>query len=159
MERTKLKDKKMTNSEIVSFYGSDIFEYKDYTKSAGYLQHKGTSVREHSISTARISVALARHTPFKYDYAALVRGSLLHDYFLYDWHDKNKDIEHHMYNHASRALQNAARDFAINPIEADMIKKHMFPVNLTAIPRYRETFLLTLSDKIAALREIFLWKR
>ena len=83
-----------------------------------------------------------------------MRGALLHDYFLYDWHDKDHP-KRHGWKHASIALENAADDFSINPVEADMIKKHMFPFNLTAVPRYRETVILTVADKVCSFKETF----
>ena len=41
-----------------------------------------------------------------------------------------------------------------NKIEKDMIIKHMWPVTL-AIPRYPQTFILTLVDKYCATMESF----
>jgi len=153
MTRKKL-DKKYSNRSVVIHYGADIIESDLYTKCAECIQHGNTSVREHEISVALTSVAIARRLPFKFSYRSLVRGSLLHDFFLYDWHDKDKNVDNHALNHASYALENAANNYAINPIEADMIRKHMFPLNLTP-PKYRETLILTLSDKICTIRETF----
>jgi len=151
MSRSKL-DKHFSSKETVWHYGADILDSEIYTKCAHYIQHGDTSVREHSISVAMTSVAIARRLPFKFAYSSLVRGSLLHDFFLYDWHDKNKPIDNHAFGHASRALENAAQWFSINPLEADMIKKHMFPLNITP-PKYRETVILTIADKICSFKE------
>ena len=134
--------------------GADILSSKEHKACDKYIQHGDTSVRDHSISVACMCVNLAQKTHLKYDYSALVRGALLHDYFQYDWHTKNHP-KLHGWRHASLALENAANDFCVNPVEADMIKKHMFPFNLTAIPRYKETFILTLADKICSCKEVF----
>lgn len=82
----------------------------------------------------------------------MIRGALLHDYFLYDWHEPHHGL--HGYTHASLALRNAAQDFAISPIEADVIKKHMWPLNIKP-PRYREAMIVTIADKICSAKEVF----
>ena len=64
----------------------------------------------------------------------------------------------HGFRDARIALQNAARDFDLNKIEIDIIRKHMFPLNLR-IPRYRESFIVCLADKICAIRELSLFCR
>ena len=153
MKRKKLK-KSLSTSSAVIHYGADVLYSNEYLKCNEFIQHGSTTVYEHTLSVAMLSVAIARRLPFKFDFYSLVRGCLLHDFFLYDWHDEHKPIKNHALNHASRALENAAERFAINPIEADMIKKHMFPLNIP-LPKYRETFILTISDKICSVRETF----
>ena len=88
----------------------------------------------------------------------LVRGALLHDYFLYDWHTPDPAHRLHGFRHAGTALRNADRDFELNDTERDMIKKHMFPLN-PALPRFKETAVLCLADKYCALRETVLQRK
>ncbi|MCI6216072.1 MAG: hypothetical protein MR659_03160 [Mollicutes bacterium] len=57
----------------------------------------------------------------KCDIKSLVRGALLHDYFLYDWHDKKNRLPHHAYKHPLYALKNAKKDFDISKTEANII--------------------------------------
>ena len=144
--------KKVSNKRAVSHYGADILDSDGHKKCHKYIQHGDTSVRQHTTSVAYVSVALARKTHLKYDYSALVRGALLHDYFLYDWHEPHHGL--HGYTHASKALRNAAEDFSISPIEADVIKKHMWPLNINP-PRYREAFIIMVADKICSAKEVF----
>lgn len=134
--------------------GADVLASEGHKSTEKYIQHGDVSVREHTISVACMCVSMAQKLHLNLDYYALVRGALLHDYFLYDWHDKNHP-KRHGWKHASIALENAADDFSINPVEADMIKKHMFPFNLTAVPRYRETVILTVADKVCSFKETF----
>ena len=82
----------------------------------------------------------------------MVRGALLHDFFMYDWHDPGNLRLMHGFTHAKEALQNAQKEFELNDIERDVIKKHMFPLNI-ALPRYRETVLVSTADKISAVLE------
>jgi uncharacterized protein len=148
----KAKRKRIIRNTI-DFYGADILDSPKYHFSDKNMQHGNVSVMEHSISVACVCVRLAKLTNLKHDYSALVRGSLLHDYFNYDWHDKDHG-RLHGYRHADKALTNAADDFSINPIEANMIARHMFPLNIRP-PRYREGILLCIADKACAIKETF----
>ncbi len=144
--------KQLDTASAVKYYGEDILGSKTFATSNDYIQHGDVSVLEHSISVSCLCVYLARKTHLKYDYEALVRGALLHDYFLYDWHKKGDKL--HGYRHADRALKNAADDYAISPITANMIARHMFPLNIRP-PRYREGVILCIADKICSAKETF----
>ena len=86
------------------------------------------------------------------DVHALVRGALLHDYFLYDWHEKDRSHCLHGFRHPSTALKNARADYPLNRIEKNIIARHMFP--LTPIPpTCREAWLVCIADKYCALQE------
>ena len=60
-----------------------------------YMQHGNTSVFRHSVSVAYYSyyLALKMHAPV--NETALIRGALLHDYFLYDWHERDDSHKWH----------------------------------------------------------------
>ena len=77
---------------------------------------------------------------------------MLHDYFLYDWHEKNKGHSLHGFKHPYFALRNASRDFRLNDIEKNVIVRHMFP--LTPIPpKCREAWIVCMADKYCSARE------
>ena len=88
------------------------------------------------------------------DRRSLIRGGLLHDYFLYDWHIYSKKHEWHGFTHAGCALSNSNRDFKLNGIEQDIIKKHMFPLNILP-PAYLESAIVCMADKWCAMCETF----
>ena len=144
--------RKTTNQHAVAHYGADILCSKEHKECDKFIQHGNTTVRKHTTSVACMAVAIARKTHLKFDYQAMIRGALLHDYFLYDWHEPHHGL--HGYTHASLALKTAAQDFAISPIEADVIKKHMWPLNIKP-PRYREAMIVTIADKICSAKEVF----
>lgn len=56
---------------------------------------------------------------------ALVRGTLVHDYFLYDWHAYDPSHRLHAFTHPGCACRNAMRDFGIGCVEQSMVRHHM----------------------------------
>ena len=117
-----------------------------------FRQHGSVSVYEHSVRVAEMALKLARRFHLKVDEAALVRGALLHDYFLYDWHDPDPDRPLHGFYHPKAALKNAERDYGVSEREADIIAHHMFP--LTPLPpKTKEGALVCLADKLCAIHE------
>ena len=67
-----------------------------------YMQHSDISVYKHCISVAYTSVELAERFSLNVNRKELIRGALLHDYFLYDWHEKNAGHRFHGFIHAGR---------------------------------------------------------
>ena len=86
------------------------------------------------------------------DLESLAIGSLLHDFFLYNWYTTKHD-EFHAYYHPKKALENARKYFIINPIEEEIIRKHMWPMTVS-LPRFKETYAVTLFDKYCAAADI-----
>ena len=86
------------------------------------------------------------------DERALMRGAILHDYFLYDWHDPDPSHRLHGYRHPGTACKNAVRDFNVGKVEQNMIRHHMFPLTPTP-PTCREGVILCIADKLVASRE------
>lgn len=146
---------KSMRSQIVK----DYFEYvKDLLASPQilqmreYPQHGNTSCFKHCKDVSFISLKLVRKWGIKCNERSLVRGALLHDYFLYDWHEK-KIIELHGFTHPKIALQNAERDFTLNKIECEIIKKHMWPLSIIP-PTRKEAWIVCLVDKYCSISEV-----
>lgn len=84
----------------------------------------------------------------------LIRGALLHDYFLYDWHIPDDENPHrlHGFYHPGVALRNALKEYHLTEREKDIIRKHMWP--LTVIPPgCREAWIVSAADKWCSLLE------
>ena len=145
---------KETAAAVVHRYGGDILGSQGMLLSQSFRQHGDVSVALHCFFAAVVCVRLARALALRVDTRALVRGALLHDYFLYDWHDPDPSHRLHGFRHAGFALRNAGRDFSLGPIERNMIASHMFPMNFV-LPRFRESLLLCLADKICSFCETF----
>ena len=117
-----------------------------------YYQHGVTTIFQHSINVACVSCKIAEKYHLDVDYYALIRGALLHDYFLYDWHVKDRSHRFHGFTHPRRALENADKEFQLTETERNMIYCHMFP--LTPIPpSTKEAWIVCAADKICALSE------
>ncbi len=150
----------MTNNpqKIVAKYGADILLSEGMCTEKHFIQHGSVSVYDHSLAVAVCAVQIAlwyTHIfpwSHKLRFRSLVRGALLHDYFLYDWHVPAKWHRLHGFHHAARACRNAKRDFSLNAVEENMIRAHMFPLGIV-VPCYRESWILWTADKICALRE------
>ena len=138
--------------EIINKVGADILNSNGMALEKGFIQHGNVSVCEHSLSVAVMCLRIKKYLPFKVNTRSLVRGALLHDYFLYDWHVADKSHKWHGFRHARSSWKNARRDFALNAVEENMILSHMFPLNLS-VPKYRESVILCIADKICALSE------
>ena len=120
-----------------------------------FVQHGDVSVYEHVVAVAvescRMADALARHG-IAVDRPSLVRGALLHDYFLYDWHDPEPWHRLHGFRHPFFALRNAEDDFTLDERERNIIARHMFPL-VPVPPTCREAWIVCGADKLVALRE------
>lgn len=140
---------------LIHFHANDILCSEGMQREKMIPHHGEVSCYDHSFAVAHMSVRIAQRFSKKADMRSLIRGALLHDYYLYDWHAINKNHRLHGFSHARAALFNAERDFALSNKERDIIVKHMFPLNVKP-PRYRETVIVTLSDKVCAIQEITL---
>ena len=139
-------------NEVVEKKGADILTSSNMQKEKKFMQHGKVSVYRHSVKVAVLSLFLAELFRLKVNRDAMMRGALLHDYFLYDWHEKDDSHKWHGFSHAETALKNARKDFKLGEIETDVIQKHMFPLNIKP-PKYKESALVCLADKISALEE------
>lgn len=67
-------------------HGGDILKSPGMQIAKENMQHGSVSVFEHSVCVALVCLWLVHRLHLKVNQRALVRGALLHDYFLYDWH-------------------------------------------------------------------------
>jgi uncharacterized protein len=118
-----------------------------------FTQHGETSCLSHSLAVAYSSYFFCVRLDIDIDAKALIRGAMLHDFFLYDWHEKGDRKGLHGFTHPHTALKNAMTHFTLTPKEKDIIKKHMWPLTLFTMPRYKESFIVCFADKYCSLQE------
>lgn len=128
-----------------------ITESKEYQRTKSFMQHGTVSVYDHCVSVAETSLKISKKLHIKVDEDSMIKVALLHDYFLYDWHDKNHPMLHG-FRHPTIAAKNASRDFGLTKKEYKAIRAHMFPLNLR-VPMSREAIILTIADKYCAAKE------
>ncbi|NCC08340.1 MAG: HDIG domain-containing protein [Clostridia bacterium] len=116
------------------------------------FQHaKGYSCYDHCIFVAYMGFTMCRALGL--DYRAAARAGLLHDLYLANWHDTSVGNFKRLWVHPHIALDNASQRIDLSEKEADIIVKHMWP--LTApLPAYRESWLVSLADKVCACIEM-----
>lgn len=139
--------------KLIRLHGRDIIHSQNMQLTRNYIQHGNTSVFKHCLRVTMLSLMLARRLGVEVDERALVRGALLHDYFLYDWHAKDNGHKLHGFTHAQTALDNAERDFELTETERSIIRTHMFPLNI-APPKCREALIVCIADKLCAIGEL-----
>ncbi len=126
----------------------DILNNRQFKKLEGYTHHS-TNRLEHSKRVSFYSYKICKK--LKLDYVSAARGGLLHDFFLNTYKDTNK--KNLLLNHPMFALYNSKKHFELNDIEIDIIKCHMFPVNIKNKPKYMESHVIAFIDKVACVYE------
>ena len=144
---------KTNNLVLVHELGKEILASDNMKREKRFIQHANVSTYEHSIGVATMSLTLAAIFRVRVDKVSLVRGALLHDFFLYDWHDKTAMPKAHAYLHPLIAFDNAKKEFRLNAIEKNIIQAHMFPLSIV-MPKYKESWIVVMADKICAMNEI-----
>lgn len=125
----------------------DIAEHPVVRRMRLYPHHGNTNCYQHCLNVAYYNYQWCRFLHL--DARSAARAGMLHDLFLYDWHThaaETGDYFHGM-THPERAHKNARKFFKLNPTEEDIILHHMWPVTLFGIPRTKEGWITTLTDK------------
>ena len=116
---------------LLKEYASDILESQNFRSTRNFIQHGTMPVHRHCLDVARQSVAISKFLGIPCNKREMIRGALLHDYFLYDWHDKTrKNYQRlHGFYHPGIALKNASKEYNLTSREKDIIKKHMWSLS------------------------------
>lgn len=130
-------------------YVTDLMDSAVVESMSGFIQHSDVSCLEHCLTVSYYSYLVCRF--FGLDSRSAARGGLLHDLFLYDWHNTRPEEGPHAFVHPSIALRNAG-SFELNNTEKDIIKKHMWPLTIVP-PCHPESFIVSIIDKYCAFLE------
>ena len=151
-EVIRLGNNNNTNYTAVKDTANQLLSTSRFHMTKEFIQHGNITVYSHCYSVAVMSIKISNVLGIKVDKAALVRGALLHDYFLYDWHDRHNGHPLHGFSHPQTAYENAARDFDLSDLEKDIITHHMFPLTPHP-PVSKEAWLVCMADKLCACAE------
>lgn len=154
----KVRENPLDKSRMEEYYfhktAAEIVNNKKMQSTKKCIQHGNISVYGHSAAVAAYSVKLAEKLGIKYDKRSLIRGALLHDFFLYDWHKTNNVGDGlHGFAHPRTASKNAVRNFRLNKKELDIIRTHMWPLTFRKLPKHRESWLVCIVDKYCSVLE------
>lgn len=142
----------MTINKEVEFNNivNDILKNGEFIKLK-YEIHHGISRMQHSLSVAKLTYMICRMLHMK-KCEETTRAALLHDFFL------NSEVSGKKFvNHPKVAMENAKKYFDINDFQADIIGSHMFPTS-NILPKYKEGWLVSIADKIVAVKECTRYK-
>ncbi len=126
-----------------------ILEHKEFLKTKSIVHH-GNTRYNHSVRVSYVAYKLSKMLGF--DTECTIRAGALHDFFLVR-DDKNIARSTKMLiEHPTLAKENAIKYFGVNEKEQNIIESHMFPISSVA-PKYKEAWIVTLSDKLVAMFE------
>lgn len=114
------------------------------------IEHHGTTRFEHSVRVSYYSYKISKLLHL--DYVETARAGLLHDFFISDEDRNAKDRFVSTFVHPKEAVDNSMRVFGINEKEKDIIKSHMFPINIS-LPKYAESWIVSTVDKVVGSYE------
>ena len=132
---------------------AEIINSEKYQSLKGE-NHHGLSRYDHSLRVAKNTYRLSKK--MKLDYVSATRGALLHDYFTNEEYRNTKGVKKYSM-HPVIALNNALREYDLNPIEENVIVSHMYPMGKTK-PNCKESWLVTGVDKSVAIYECVRYK-
>ena len=130
----------------------DIFDNKEFNKMK-LIEHHGISRFDHSLKVSYYSYKIAK--AMHLDYIKTARGGLLHDFFFSKEERTKKDKFISYFTHPKKALKQANSQFNLSKKEQDMIRSHMFPINIS-VPKYLESWIVSGVDKVIAVNELSL---
>ncbi len=128
---------------------SSVMDNKEFSKIKK-IEHHGISRFEHSLKVSYYSYKIAKALHLDYEQTAI--GGLLHDFFISENETvKEKFVSY--FTHPKLALKTASDNFELTTKEKDMIRSHMFPVNIS-VPKYMESWIVSMVDKVVATNEL-----
>lgn len=116
-----------------------------------YRHHQDTNTHFHSVYVSYTVMKMCNALNV-INTREIVRASLLHDFYLYQWYTEKHD-EYHIWYHPKEAVKNIEEHFGkLTEVQKNMILSHMFPT-CVEFPKSKGAWLLTLADKKCATED------
>ena len=147
----------MGKHDVIDTVLRDLQANERVQEMKNYIQHGNVSTYEHCENVARLSYRIDRRLRLNSDPRVLLRGAMLHDFFLYDWHAEDGGAHRlHGFTHPSVSCANAEAYCDIDEKTKQVIACHMWPLTPGKIPHSREAWIVCLADKCVSLYETLL---
>ena len=139
------------NDRGYMFIVGDILNNPYFTEIKN-CRHHGMNRLDHSLRVSYYSYLLAKK--LRFNAVETARGGLLHDFFLTEELSYRKQ-KFSLFFHPYVSLKNASHYFDLTDREKDIIITHMFPSLPHKVPKYMESWIVSLVDKIVATYEFY----
>lgn len=130
----------------------EILEHEEFKKMEN-IKHHDNNRLQHSLRVSYYSYKVAKRLHL--NYVEVARGGLLHDFFLertVDYNNVKDKLKLYTVDHPKQAVANAKKYFDISNLEEDIIRSHMFPMDVK-IPKYAESWIVSSVDKLVSTYE------
>lgn len=137
--------------------GEVLAPYREHEKIQllkKHPHHGRVTTYEHVSHVTRVCYLMNRRWHLGANEEILLTAAFLHDFYLYDWHEKDASHRRHAFTHPATACRNAEETFRIGAKEQKIIRAHMWPLTLTKVPASREAWIVSLADKYCAVVEL-----
>ena len=146
----------MSNKNIYYNIYSEFYNVNKYRELKSVVHH-GNNRLDHINRVSKMSFYLSKKCGL--DYISCTRGALLHDFFTID--DLSRSSEKYkefLKEHPRISLENSKKYFKLNEVEEDIILTHMYPIVKGSKPKYRESQVVCVCDKLVSIYEFFRFK-
>ena len=144
---------KKSQKQEFDIINSDILTNNDFRQLDNELHH-GISRYGHSYRVAKWTYNITKKLGMNYKSAT--RAALLHDFYLNEELDTKNSFTA-LFDHPAKARENASKYYNLTSLESNIIEAHMFPFGYK-LPKYKESWVVTLVDKSVALYEMYRYK-
>ena len=145
----------MANYELDEEYMrivSHILNNEEFSKLKDIKHHNSTRLN-HCLKVSYKSYVIAKK--LKLDYEDVARAGLLHDFYLGQVNEQKGVKDKFLLfttQHPGQAVKNSLKYFNLSDKEIDIIRTHMFPVDIK-VPKYAESWLVSFIDKTVSTKE------
>jgi len=153
MKHVKLSEKDLQD---FSFLTKNLAQNENVLRMKNYIQHGKITTYDHVFMVALFAFYINRKFNIKADELTLINACILHDFYLYDWHKRSIKVplfKMHGFTHPYDASKNAKEIMNVDDEVAKAIESHMWPLNITNIPKGKIAWLLCIADKHCASKE------
>jgi len=144
---------KYKNDEEYLLIINNIMENEEFQKMSK-IKHHNTTRLNHMLKVSYYSYKVAK--ALRLDYREVARGGLLHDFYTEEISECDSIKEKVLLfsiKHPKEAAENASNYFDLSEKEINIIKSHMFPLDYK-IPKYAESWVVSLVDKVLSIGEV-----